>query len=140
MNYIDLGLSVKWADCNIDANNPDEYGTYFNFDESLNINNIPTKEQWEELQKNCKFSFDKKHNGIIATGTNGNTIFLPFACEENGHYDKRKPGAFFWASTEFDNDYAWYAYFSKPVYSKKLDIGIAWIDKQINKISLRTLE
>ena len=45
------------------------------------INNIPTKEQWEELQKNCKFSFDKKRNGIIATGTNGNSIFLPFKPE-----------------------------------------------------------
>ena len=95
MNYIDLGLSVKWTDCNIDANNPDEYGTYFNFDESLNINNIPTKEQWEELQKNCKFSFDKKRNGIIATGTNGNSIFLPFACEENGRYDEALGEFFF---------------------------------------------
>ena len=27
--YIDLGLSVKWATCNVGANNPEEYGDYF---------------------------------------------------------------------------------------------------------------
>lgn len=27
--YVDLGLSVKWATCNIGANKPEEYGCYF---------------------------------------------------------------------------------------------------------------
>lgn len=27
--YVDLGLSVKWATCNIGANSPEEYGDYF---------------------------------------------------------------------------------------------------------------
>lgn len=27
--YVDLGLSVKWATCNIGADNPEEYGVYF---------------------------------------------------------------------------------------------------------------
>ena len=27
--YVDLGLSVKWATCNVGANSPDEYGNYF---------------------------------------------------------------------------------------------------------------
>ena len=27
--YVDLGLSVKWATCNIGANKPEEYGDYF---------------------------------------------------------------------------------------------------------------
>ena len=27
--YVDLGLSVKWATCNIGAINPEEYGDYF---------------------------------------------------------------------------------------------------------------
>lgn len=27
--YVDLGLSVKWATCNIGANKPEEYGKYF---------------------------------------------------------------------------------------------------------------
>lgn len=27
--YVDLGLSVKWATCNIGANNPEDFGDYF---------------------------------------------------------------------------------------------------------------
>ena len=27
--YVDLGLSVKWATCNVGANSPEEYGEYF---------------------------------------------------------------------------------------------------------------
>ena len=27
--YVDLGLSVKWATCNVGASNPEEYGSYF---------------------------------------------------------------------------------------------------------------
>lgn len=29
MEAVDLGLSVKWADCNIGANKPEEYGNYY---------------------------------------------------------------------------------------------------------------
>lgn len=32
--YVDLGLSVKWAICNVGANNPEEYGNYFAWDET----------------------------------------------------------------------------------------------------------
>ncbi len=32
--YIDLGLSVKWATCNIGATSPDEYGDYFAWGET----------------------------------------------------------------------------------------------------------
>ena len=32
--YVDLGLSVKWATCNIGANNPWEYGDYFAWGET----------------------------------------------------------------------------------------------------------
>lgn len=28
-NYVDLGLSVKWATCNVGATKPEEYGDYF---------------------------------------------------------------------------------------------------------------
>ena len=27
--YVDLGLSVKWATCNVGASSPEEYGDYF---------------------------------------------------------------------------------------------------------------
>lgn len=32
--YVDLGLSVKWATCNIGANNPEEYGGYYAWGET----------------------------------------------------------------------------------------------------------
>lgn len=28
-DYVDLGLSVKWATCNVGANNPEDYGDYY---------------------------------------------------------------------------------------------------------------
>ena len=33
-SYVDLGLSVKWANCNIGANSPEEYGDYFAWGET----------------------------------------------------------------------------------------------------------
>lgn len=32
--YVDLGLSVKWATCNVGANGPEEYGDYFAWGET----------------------------------------------------------------------------------------------------------
>lgn len=33
-NYVDLGLSVKWATCNVGALNPEDYGSYFAWGET----------------------------------------------------------------------------------------------------------
>ena len=33
--YVDLGLSVKWATCNVGANSPEEYGEYFAWGETV---------------------------------------------------------------------------------------------------------
>ena len=32
--YVDLGLSVKWATCNVGATSPEEYGDYFSWGET----------------------------------------------------------------------------------------------------------
>lgn len=40
---VDLGLSVKWATCNIDANAPEDYGSYF---------------AWGELNKKDSYTLD----------------------------------------------------------------------------------
>lgn len=34
MDYVDLGLSVKWATCNVGAYSPEEYGVYFAWGET----------------------------------------------------------------------------------------------------------
>ncbi len=43
---VDLGLSVKWATCNVGANKPDEYGNYFAWGETT------TKGRY--VDENCK--------------------------------------------------------------------------------------
>ena len=49
--YVDLGLSVKWATCNVGASSPEEYGDYFAWGE--------TKVKKEYNKDNCKVR-DKK--------------------------------------------------------------------------------
>ena len=66
MEYIDLGLSVKWANCNVGASTPEEYGDYFNYIDAIQLKDtkIPTYEQWRELQDNCDCKLNKKSNKI----------------------------------------------------------------------------
>lgn len=144
VNYIDLGLSVKWADRNIGANLPREFGEYYTDTWHLLEGNLPTNTQWEELQSLCTFIHDDVRNGIIATGPNGNSIFLPYAGEKGGHTDKNFSNALFWTSTpyydEFKDKYSWYAGFSKSKYSKKVNTGMYFVDKGKYYISVRTVE
>lgn len=55
--FVDLGLSVKWATCNVGANSPEENGEYYTFDNALALENngerLPTKEEFQELIDNC---------------------------------------------------------------------------------------
>ena len=37
---VDLGLSVKWASCNVGANSPEDYGDYFAWGEVIPKKNI----------------------------------------------------------------------------------------------------
>ncbi|MBO7228047.1 MAG: hypothetical protein J6V33_10770 [Bacteroidales bacterium] len=45
-DYVDLGLSVKWAACNVGANKPEEYGNYYAWGE--------TETKTEYTKNNCK--------------------------------------------------------------------------------------
>ena len=50
--YVDLGLSVMWATCNVGAESPEEYGDYFAWGE------IETKSTYNERTYKCKkFSY-----------------------------------------------------------------------------------
>ena len=46
--YVDLGLSVKWAKCNLGATNPEDYGDYF---------------AWGELQPKSEYSWSTYLHG-----------------------------------------------------------------------------
>lgn len=120
MKYIDLGLSVLWADCNIGAAAPEEYGDYFSFNTATNFLNVsvPTIDQWQELTDKCKWEWveQKGVNGYRVTSkTNGNSIFLPAAGYRYGtSLNDVGSGGDYWSSTLYTDDLycAWGVYFS----------------------------
>ena len=83
-DYVDLGLSVKWATCNLDAVNPWDYGGYYAWTTSKSdwgsSWRMPTKDELAELLT-CKLEWTIFHNtgGYRRTGPNGRSIFLPAA-------------------------------------------------------------
>lgn len=44
--FVDLGLSVKWATCNIGADKPEDYGDYFAWGETTGYNSGKTYFDW----------------------------------------------------------------------------------------------
>ena len=44
--YVDLGLSVKWATCNVGASSPEDYGDYFAWGETTGYNSGKTNFGW----------------------------------------------------------------------------------------------
>lgn len=75
MKYIDLGLlsGTLWADTN------EEGEGFYTFGEAVVKYgySLPTKEQWEELIKECRWEWNG--SGYNVTGHNGNSIILPAA-------------------------------------------------------------
>ena len=56
---VDLGLSVKWATCNVGAEKPEEYGDYF---------------AWGEVEPKVEYSWENYKWGIISNITKYNSI------------------------------------------------------------------
>lgn len=107
--FVDLGLSVKWATCNLGANKPWEFGDYFRWGEihpyqcasksfketpltlplyadAAHVNwgipwRMPTEQDFNELLTKCMWKWGILHGvqGCIVSGLNGNSIFLPAA-------------------------------------------------------------
>ena len=112
---VDLGLSVKWATCNVGAESPEDYGNYYAWGETstkstysssncltykVGMNDfsgdseydaatanwggswrMPTYDEILELIDNCTWKWTTLNdvNGVLVTGTNGNSIFFPAA-------------------------------------------------------------
>lgn len=72
---------------------------------------MPTTNEVDELQKNCKWTqaILNWHHGVLITGRNGNSIFLPAA---GIFVDKEKKlveiEGRYWTSTAIDNGMALY--------------------------------
>lgn len=165
-DYVDLGLSVKWATCNLGAVTPDEYGDYYAWAETKtrqgdawNYNwttapyyksgsgrsikfskynwsdkkvvldagddaatvilgnpwRMPTIEEANELVDKCTWECTSVNgvSGCKVTGSNGNSIFLPFSGRRGGNgTGSLGVGGYYWTSSkikssvDYDNAFA----------------------------------
>ena len=55
-NYVDLGLSVKWATCNIGASKPEDYGDYFAWGEAKTKSDFTEKNSTTYKKRNYVFN------------------------------------------------------------------------------------
>jgi uncharacterized protein YjdB len=91
---------------------------------------MPTEAEWTELVYNCSWGWTDNYNetgikGRIATGSNGNSIFLPAAGGRNGTgpYDVGLI-CYYWSSTLTSPPYfAWKAYFDSDYVYLTLNGG-----------------
>ncbi len=105
---VDLGLSVKWATCNVGAKSSWEYGDFYTFDEAQTLADsdwrVPTDEELQELIDKCTWTWTSLNgvNGCRVTGKNENSIFLPAAGLRNDFGVYRFDGHY-WSSSAGDD-------------------------------------
>lgn len=118
---VDLGLSVKWAACNLGASSPYDqgdtyqwgatstYGSYYSGyedniigttrDAAYLANNdmcIPSLDNFNELIGECKL--EESGNGVLVVGPNGNAIYMPYTyywTGEQRYYGRNYCGVYF---------------------------------------------
>ena len=108
--YVDLGLpsGTLWKESNEGDQGNGEI-VYYDYDEAVQHfgSSLPTKEQWEELNNSCTWSWNG--SGYNVTGPNGQTITLPAGGNRgfSGRvYDMWEAG-FYWSTTPKDSEGAW---------------------------------
>lgn len=115
--YVDLDLpsGLKWASCNLGANNPWDYGDYYEFPNSgkavtskWSTNwRVPSRADFEELLHNCKWEWTTLEgiNGYKVSSKKHKKkwIFLPAAGRFYGtkNFNMGTDGNY-WSSTDFD--------------------------------------
>lgn len=177
--YVDLGLSVKWATFNLGATTPDDYGDYFAWGETEtkeyysvtnykwgtgkeggirltqifkyntrssfgDVDNItvlfpeddvahvkwggiwrmPTNDEWKELLDKCSWIKTEQNGikGILFTGSNGNSIFLPAA---GVRVDKSFDG--FNVKTKVFNKWGyWSSSLYSNIFQNEVSVDAAW--------------
>ena len=109
-SYVDLGLSsgTKWKTTN-EENAADAEYALFTYDEAVSQfgNRLPTKERWEELKDECRWSWTG--SGYKVTGPNGNSISLPAAGSRIAVYGVVNgvgSDGYYWSSTT-SSSFAW---------------------------------
>lgn len=109
--YVDLGLpsGTEWNATNetYPRNTIDENNALLFYDDALGYfgDNLPTKEQFEELRNNCEWEWDDSKKGYVITGINDNSIFMPtVGWWDNFYYNESGWGGLYWTSTPNDTD------------------------------------
>ena len=139
IQLIDLGLpsGTLWADRNVGADSPEDYGDYFRFGETTPCTQdsdsyiyddieaviagtdkdaattilgahfrMPTIVQIKELLDYCSRQWTQVNgvNGIVVTGPNGNSIFLPAAgyrLSSNGSLYNVGSYGYYWSALSY---------------------------------------
>lgn len=97
--YIDLGLpsGTRWAAQNYDG------GRKFTHEKADEEGILPSYSQWEELRKECTWTWNSDANGFIIIGRNGNAIFLEatngVATNDWTPQFNREGVGYYWSST-----------------------------------------
>lgn len=136
-DFIDLGLSVNWATCNLGSNYPYYRGTLYELSMEYQGDTatalwgkdwrMPTKEEFQELMDSCSWEFDNNNQGFIVTGRNGNSIFLPAGGfkSDDRDYLNYGSGVYLWGSRDLESPEeprAWVlSALSGPHAGKRLD-------------------
>lgn len=142
--FVDLGLSVKWANKNVGSELPDKVGVYFNYDEAEDrYYTLPTVDEVRELFEKCKIKYNKNKKGFDVVGVNGNSIFLPISGERNGnaHYE----GSYFWTCSDHEKGYMkGYKYYACVYlgnrYLKNVKTEVNFLKRDCFYINVREVE
>ena len=131
--YVDLGLSVKWATSNMyghyrfgektprptKVGNTDSYRgyTYSLSNDVARANwggnwRLPTKTEFEELINKCQWKATTQGGvkGLKVTGPSGNSIFLPaegYRHESTNDLMSRGEVGYYWSSTSYGGGRVW---------------------------------
>lgn len=111
--YVDLGLSSGTLWSNIDECEDDfNYGNFYTYGSASYKfgSNLPTKSQWEELYKECKWTWvDGEKGAFIVTGPNGNSITLYEwgVLSSDGYMSEEGSHGGYWSSSPHGSEYAW---------------------------------
>lgn len=109
--YVNLGLpsGTLWKEQN-ETNEEVAGYDYWTYDAAMALfgNQLPTKEQYDELRNNCQWT--KIEGGYEVKGTNGNTIVFPAAGGGNLNHEVEGVGTLgrYWTSSPSGSADAWY--------------------------------
>ncbi|MGM9792353.1 MAG: hypothetical protein ACI3Y4_08155 [Candidatus Cryptobacteroides sp.] len=76
---VDLGLSVKWADCNLGATKPEEYGGYYQWAGTVDVSDTSIYLDWDNCPYHTGSSYSSgwtKYNTKSSYGTVDNKTTL----------------------------------------------------------------